>query len=499
MKSRSLHTQKRRTLEFLERRECLTVGFTPHDIETNLPGPASVDLMDVDSDGDLDIIFAGSTVHTTAGTFQGALEGAAHRLGWYENVDGYGQFSRFHLISDEIIAIEAAQAADIDGDGLQDLVISSRDDCCDGTISWLRNVDGTGSFESQRFIARSTVSNPVPVVLADFDNDGDVDLITRMDRAFHDANSRVTALDFFNSLNLDEELGIELGQITNTLKWFENDNGVFEPHTLWSINEFPNSGVIHLVDIDDDGDLDLLNSASWFHSSVFLQKNNDGQLGSPQLVLSDAPWATGFASGDFDQDNDTDVLIITEEGTWWLENLDGEGALSQPKHMQPGSEAFPDTGQPRLVADLNDDGYLDIVLENRLSFGEPGGFKEHTNLRLPDGSGSTVVNAVAGGDIDNDGDIDLVLAGISFNNSQGRLVSWFESDLIETQPPNEAVRIGGDTNADGRVDFADFLTLAANYEKENDALWSDGDFTGDARVTFDDFQILAANYGIRYA
>ena len=53
--------------------------------------------------------------------------------------------------------------------------------------------------------------------------------------------------------------------------------------------------------------------------------------------------------------------------------------------------------------------------------------------------------------------------------------------------------IAGDTNDDGKVDFADLVTLARNYGKAG--TWETGDFDADGKVDFNDLVILARNYG----
>jgi len=51
----------------------------------------------------------------------------------------------------------------------------------------------------------------------------------------------------------------------------------------------------------------------------------------------------------------------------------------------------------------------------------------------------------------------------------------------------------GDTNLDGMVDFADFLTLSDGFGGSGN--WSDGDFDGDGMLAFGDFLLLADNFG----
>lgn len=54
----------------------------------------------------------------------------------------------------------------------------------------------------------------------------------------------------------------------------------------------------------------------------------------------------------------------------------------------------------------------------------------------------------------------------------------------------------GDIDADGDVDFDDFLLLASNFGKEN-ATRAGGDLNQDGLVDFDDFLLLAANFGAK--
>lgn len=51
----------------------------------------------------------------------------------------------------------------------------------------------------------------------------------------------------------------------------------------------------------------------------------------------------------------------------------------------------------------------------------------------------------------------------------------------------------GDSNADGVVDFADFLVMSSNFGSTGD--WESGDFTNDGMVTFGDFLGLSQNFG----
>ena len=72
-----------------------------------------------------------------------------------------------------------------------------------------------------------------------------------------------------------------------------------------------------------------------------------------------------------------------------------------------------------------------------------------------------------------------------------------EADHVQVHfgDPPAAELTPGDTDGNGAVDFADFLTLSANFGAV-DAVWADGDFDGSGGVDFADFLLLSQNFGV---
>lgn len=67
-------------------------------------------------------------------------------LAWYENMDGMGTFSDVNIISTSQEVVTSVVSADFDNDGDNDLVaISVGDDL----LSWYENMDGQGFFGSE--------------------------------------------------------------------------------------------------------------------------------------------------------------------------------------------------------------------------------------------------------------------------------------------------------------------------------------------------------------
>jgi hypothetical protein len=85
------------------------------------------------------------------------------------------------------------------------------------------------------------------------------------------------------------------------------------------------------------------------------------------------------------------------------------------------------------------------------------------------------------------------------NLSQSPTGATFATTAIDLAVPDEVLLIAlrladpGDTDADGDVDNADFLTLYHHFGATG-ADWADGDFDRDGTVDFTDFQMLEAHF-----
>ncbi|MBI85123.1 MAG: hypothetical protein CMJ81_18160, partial [Planctomycetaceae bacterium] len=68
-------------------------------------------------------------------------------------------------------------------------------------------------------------------------------------------------------------------------------------------------------------------------------------------------------------------------------------------------------------------------------------------------------------------------------------VDWLVHDIMG--------REYGDANLDGRIDLADYSTLAGNFDPVGanpDLGWSQGDFNGDGKIDLSDYMTLASNF-----
>ncbi|MDP8285617.1 MAG: T9SS type A sorting domain-containing protein, partial [Candidatus Electryonea clarkiae] len=105
--------------------------FTEHIVTDSLIGAYDVNAGDLDGDGDMDLICAGYDL-----VIVGEDEVEVNEFSWWEN-DGDQVFSQ-HMISDELdfFGARAVHAADVDGDGDNDLVLGVYED---DIFAWFEN------------------------------------------------------------------------------------------------------------------------------------------------------------------------------------------------------------------------------------------------------------------------------------------------------------------------------------------------------------------------
>ena len=217
------------------------------------------------------------------------------------------------------------------------------------------------------------------------------------------------------------------------------------------------------ADYDNDGDLDLAIGAWTYYPNESFAPLIYRNEGNGVFTTANPPSYYTLARGplywaDFDNDADPDLLfIIQSEGARFYRN-DGGRLLNQGLIF--GSSA----NSSAAVGDFDNDGDLDVVLTGVFS----SAYK--TTLWLNAGNGSFYASpqsftGMAGGcatcgDLDNDGDLDLLISGATTNSSDGvtRLYRNDGGSFVEvaTSLPNLTTTKAalGDYDNDGLADIS---------------------------------------------
>ena len=232
------------------------------------------------------------------------------------------QFGPQQIISSEAQLARSVFAADINGNGHQDVVVSAR--VGDFHIAWFENLDGSGNFGPLKHAGSFEYVQTVDA--QDMNGDGDIDIIAG-------GNYKIS--------------------------WLENIDGLgtFGPEKIISENAYTES--INVNDIDGDGDMDIA-MGDWTRDIVAWYENLDGQgnFGPEKVIASDAYGTNTVDVKDMDNDGDLDVISVSWNNyVGWYENLDGTGNFSAPHIISTTTDFV----YKIEVADFNGDGYNDVL------------------------------------------------------------------------------------------------------------------------------------------
>jgi hypothetical protein len=379
---------------------------------TNLFGLSDIgyvsnsNLIDVDGDGDLDL-----------------MSGANDGNFFYFRNTGTASTPAFAAPVTNPFGLEDigggsnSDLIDVDGDGDLDFISGSGS----GNFFYANNNAGAGN-EPNFTVAFPLISNPFGLTdignrsntsLVDLDNDGDLDLMsgeysgrffyfenigTASAPAFADSIINpfgLTDIGFRSNLDLidldgDGDLDLMSGEYYGNFYYFQNTGtasapafaaAVVNPFGLSDIGDRSNS---NLVDLDNDGDLDLISGTSNTFSLFYFE--NTGTATAPAFASSvENPFGltnigtinkTEFV--DIDNDGDLDAMTGERDGDFYYFRNTGSATAPQfsVRLLNPFGLINSGSGyNTPTIVDIDGDGNLDL-----LSGGTDGNFYFYKNV-----------------------------------------------------------------------------------------------------------------------
>jgi len=323
---------------------------------------------------------------------------------------------------------------DADGDGDLDLVVGTGGNNLNHQRNYRARLylnDGRGNFEKSPHELPSTFKNISTISPHDFDSDGDVDL-------------------FIGSRSVVGIYGVDPDHLL-----LENQgDGRFVDVTQRLAYDLKDAGMVtdsKWADIDGDSIADLILTSDWDTPKIYL--NSGRRLSKMESSLDSLHgWWISLEAADLDGDGDMD-LILGNQGLnlhyrpskeapmkLWVNDYDNNGTIEQISTIQKDGKDFPIHQKMELTSQLpglkkqnlkaNDYAGRTIgelfpketmdqsivkkaeVSASVVAINEGGG--RFTIKELPDRVQFSCVCDIACLDVDNDGNLDLIMAGNNF-------------------------------------------------------------------------------------
>ena len=402
-----------------------------HTIDASFSGAQSVFATDVDNDGNIDILGAASTDDDIA---------------WWENPGGAattdGTPWTEHTIDASFSGAQSVFATDVDNDGNIDILgAASTDD----DIAWWENPGGAATTDGTPWTEHTidaSFDGAVSVYAADVDGDGDTDILGT-------------------------------GNIDDDITWWENPGGAATtdgtPWTERTIDgSFDGASSVHVADVDGDGDTDVLGAAATDDDIVWWENktiHHSALFPIEHTIDANFDGATSVLAADINGDGNLDVLgaaFDADDIAWW-ENPGGAATTDGTAWTEHPVDSDFDGARVVSVADVDGDGDLDVLgaafdaddiawWEN--TAGDGTAWTEHAVDSDFDGARS-----VAAGDIDGDGDLDILGAAFEaddivwWENTAGNGTAWTEHTIDDDFLEASSVA-AADLDGDGDLDVS---------------------------------------------
>jgi len=365
---------------------------------------------------------------------------------------------------------------------------SSTGTSLEASYTW--SFDTENSVGLHQFAPHSTYdvgSSPWSISVADFDDDGDLDISTgnwgssNVSILLNDGNGVFAPQALYDvgnypksvlaaELNGDSDMDIAIANTHPNAKslsvLFNYGDGTFAPEMVVPVGDVVSGMTV--ADVDNDGNFDLVSLSGTNRAEIFI---NDGSgtfsFGSSCNV---GAGPRSICSGDFDGDGFVDLATANyDSGNISVLINKGDGTFAFQSH-----HAVEQAPKYIIASDLNNDGYPDLAAAKLYSPEAVSVFLNNGNGTFADhvayATGYTS-SCVISGDFDGDGDLDLVAANESRdevsvlpNNGDGTFGSYVTFDCGD----NPQGIFVGDLDGDEHLDLAVAINGKAAFLIQDD-------------------------------
>ncbi|HJX38857.1 MAG TPA: FG-GAP-like repeat-containing protein, partial [Anaerolineae bacterium] len=237
---------------------------------------------------------------------------------------------------------------------------------------------------------------------------------------------------------------------------------VFTKHT---IKDSFNAEQVFGIDLDGDGDVDVLATSRIQHALLWWENGGGAPASFTEHTVADHTPGVPVSLHGADVDGDSDVDVLAGgggNGVWgslsWWENVGG----TPPNWLEHVIVQSYDAAQSVYSGDLDDDGDVDLVSARYgagIQWWQNDGYEHFTGHTISGNLGRA--QCVRATDVDGDGDLDVLGAALTDDD-----IIWWENNPSGQPPPLDPISWTRHTIAD---DFMRVVSVcAADIDNDGD-------------------------------
>ena len=409
--------------------------------------PTGVVAADLNNDGKLDIAIVNQGTTGVAGTVTVCL---GNGNGTFGLPSSYQAADLGAVATPDPVAIAAG---DLNNDGKIDLVIALNSNA----YSTLRG-NGNGTFQLPSTQILVNLTNPRAIAIADMNKDGNADIV-------------VTTSD----------VSVLLG----------NGDLTFRSPASYSVSGWLTG--VAVADLNGDGQPDVIIPNTAENEICVLLNKGSGQLGPVvRYAVETSPYSIAVA--DLNSDHSADVLVANNGiagvgGTVTVAFGNGDGSLRAAYSYATNPPSIGSQSRAVVTGDFNNDGRTDVAnlfAANSVSvlIAQSNYVFQRLGTYVAGDYSADQVIALAAADVNADGNLDLIVSGLSqIDVLLGKGDGTFQTPIVQTIPSGLTHGIAlADVNLDGKVDL--IYTWASAAQNDVAVCFGKGDGTFQSPVLY---------------